>query len=56
MFCFNCHANELFSRALFLKNYCHIFFNHVIFSYRIKILPMGSYPRIMDTSNNTYDL
>ncbi|XP_074263401.1 beclin-1-like protein [Silene latifolia] len=26
------------------------------FHYRIKILPMGSYPRIMDTSNNTYDL
>ncbi|KAL2893221.1 Beclin-1-like protein [Bienertia sinuspersici] len=26
------------------------------FHYRIKILPMGSYPRIMDTSNNSYDL
>ncbi|KMT20317.1 hypothetical protein BVRB_1g003180 isoform A [Beta vulgaris subsp. vulgaris] len=26
------------------------------FHYRVKILPMGSYPRIMDTSNNTYDL
>lgn len=26
------------------------------FLYRIKILPMGSYPRIMDTSNNTYEL
>ncbi|XP_042058615.1 beclin-1-like protein [Salvia splendens] len=26
------------------------------FLYRIKILPMGSYPRIMDSSNNTYDL
>ncbi|CAH9083829.1 unnamed protein product [Cuscuta epithymum] len=26
------------------------------FPYRIKILPMGSYPRIMDTSNNTYEL
>ncbi|CAK9141554.1 unnamed protein product [Ilex paraguariensis] len=26
------------------------------FQYRIKILPMGSYPRIMDTSNNTYEL
>ncbi|KAK6918228.1 Atg6, BARA domain [Dillenia turbinata] len=26
------------------------------FHYRIKILPMGSYPRIMDTNNNTYDL
>ncbi|CAN6453162.1 unnamed protein product [Victoria cruziana] len=25
------------------------------FSYRIKILPMGSYPRIMDTSNNRYE-
>ncbi|PKI76675.1 hypothetical protein CRG98_002984 [Punica granatum] len=24
--------------------------------YRIKILPMGSYPRIMDLSNNTYEL
>ncbi|GFP91913.1 beclin-1-like protein [Phtheirospermum japonicum] len=24
--------------------------------YRIKILPMGSYPRIMDNSNNTYEL
>lgn len=24
--------------------------------YRIKILPMGSYPRIMDSSNNTYEL
>ncbi|XP_068666050.1 beclin-1-like protein [Aristolochia californica] len=26
------------------------------FPYRIKILPMGSYPRIMDTNNNTYEL
>ncbi|KAL4567005.1 hypothetical protein LXL04_022575 [Taraxacum kok-saghyz] len=26
------------------------------FQYRIKILPMGSYPRIMDSSNNTYEL
>ncbi|NP_001313137.1 beclin-1-like protein [Nicotiana tabacum] len=26
------------------------------FQYRIKILPMGSYPRIMDTNNNTYEL
>ncbi|XP_077251278.1 beclin-1-like protein [Tasmannia lanceolata] len=26
------------------------------FPYRIKILPMGSYPRIMDSSNNTYEL
>ncbi|KAF6171184.1 hypothetical protein GIB67_011245 [Kingdonia uniflora] len=26
------------------------------FLYRIKILPMGSYPRIMDTNNNTYEL
>ncbi|KAL0464909.1 UNVERIFIED_CONTAM: Beclin-1-like protein [Sesamum latifolium] len=26
------------------------------FQYRIKILPMGSYPRIMDTGNNTYEL
>ncbi|KAJ3670909.1 hypothetical protein LUZ60_008335 [Juncus effusus] len=26
------------------------------FSYRIKIIPMGSYPRIMDTSGNTYEL
>ncbi|KAL0397998.1 UNVERIFIED_CONTAM: Beclin-1-like protein [Sesamum calycinum] len=26
------------------------------FQYRIKILPMGSYPRIMDIGNNTYEL
>ncbi|KAL8062874.1 hypothetical protein ABFX02_02G175300 [Erythranthe guttata] len=26
------------------------------FPYRIKILPMGSYPRIMDSSNTTYEL
>ncbi|PWA61220.1 Beclin family [Artemisia annua] len=26
------------------------------FQYKIKILPMGSYPRIMDSSNNTYEL
>ncbi|XP_051141151.1 beclin-1-like protein [Andrographis paniculata] len=26
------------------------------FSYRIKILPMGSYPRIMDSDNITYEL
>ncbi|WOK91382.1 beclin-1-like protein [Canna indica] len=26
------------------------------FPYRIKILPMGSYPRIMDYNNNTYEL
>ncbi|XP_047269151.1 beclin-1-like protein isoform X2 [Capsicum annuum] len=26
------------------------------FQYRIKILPMGSYPRIMDTNNTTYEL
>lgn len=26
------------------------------FLYRIKILPMGSYPRIMDSNNNTYEL
>ncbi|CAD5189628.1 unnamed protein product [Musa acuminata subsp. malaccensis] len=26
------------------------------FLYRIKILPMGSYPRIMDNNNNAYDL
>lgn len=26
------------------------------FLYRIKILPMGSYPRIMDGNNNTYEL
>jgi len=24
--------------------------------YHIKILPMGSYPRIMDSNNNTYEL
>lgn len=28
----------------------------IAFRYRIKILPMGSYPRIMDTNNSTYDL
>lgn len=26
------------------------------FPYRIKIIPMGSYPRIMDCNNNTYEL
>ncbi|CAA6665861.1 unnamed protein product [Spirodela intermedia] len=26
------------------------------FSYRIKIIPMGSYPRIVDANNNTYEL
>ncbi|KAJ0975700.1 hypothetical protein J5N97_017665 [Dioscorea zingiberensis] len=26
------------------------------FQYRIKFLPMGSYPRIMDSNNNTYEL
>ncbi|KAH7860060.1 hypothetical protein Vadar_008659 [Vaccinium darrowii] len=26
------------------------------FSYQIKVLPMGSYPRIMDSNNNAYEL
>ncbi|CAN1160052.1 Beclin-1-like protein [Linum perenne] len=26
------------------------------FPYRIKMIPMGSYPRIMDSNNNSYDL
>ncbi|MQL72881.1 hypothetical protein Taro_005205 [Colocasia esculenta] len=29
---------------------------HTMAQYRIKILPMGSYPRIMDVNNNTYEL
>ncbi|CAM8941933.1 unnamed protein product [Rhodiola kirilowii] len=40
--------------CLLLHTMCQYF--RPKFQYRIKILPMGSYPRIMDTSNNTYEL
>lgn len=40
--------------CLLLHTMCHYFMPK--FHYRIKILPMGSYPRIMDIGNNTYDL
>ncbi|GJN16890.1 hypothetical protein PR202_gb03916 [Eleusine coracana subsp. coracana] len=33
-----------------------IFFLHLIPRYRIKIHPMGSYPRVTDINNNTYEL
>ncbi|XP_031376311.1 beclin-1-like protein isoform X2 [Punica granatum] len=40
--------------CLLLHTMCQYF--QPKFPYRIKILPMGSYPRIMDLSNNTYEL
>ncbi|KAK4744663.1 hypothetical protein SAY87_010975 [Trapa incisa] len=40
--------------CLLLHTMCQYF--RPKFLYRIKILPMGSYPRIMDISNNTYEL
>uniref|UniRef100_A0A7N0T4P4 Autophagy protein 6 n=1 Tax=Kalanchoe fedtschenkoi TaxID=63787 RepID=A0A7N0T4P4_KALFE len=40
--------------CLLLHTMCQYF--RPKFLYRIKILPMGSYPRIMDSSNNTYEL
>ncbi|KAM7260945.1 hypothetical protein ACFE04_026420 [Oxalis oulophora] len=40
--------------CLLLHTMCQYF--RPKFQYRIKILPMGSYPRIMDTSNTTYEL
>ncbi|KAM2483462.1 hypothetical protein ACFX1W_041091 [Malus domestica] len=40
--------------CLLLHTMCQYF--RPKFLYRIKILPMGSYPRIMDNNNNTYEL
>lgn len=40
--------------CLLLHTMCQYF--RPKFPYRIKILPMGSYPRIMDLSNNSYEL
>ncbi|XP_031263152.1 beclin-1-like protein [Pistacia vera] len=40
--------------CLLLHTMCQYF--RPKFHYRIKILPMGSYPRIMDSSNSTYEL
>lgn len=40
--------------CLLLHTMCQYF--RPKFPYRIKIIPMGSYPRIMDSSNNTYEL
>ncbi|CAM8904730.1 unnamed protein product [Rhodiola kirilowii] len=40
--------------CLLLHTMCQFF--RPKFPYRIKILPMGSYPRIRDSSNNTYEL
>ncbi|XP_044502539.1 beclin-1-like protein [Mangifera indica] len=40
--------------CLLLHTMCQYF--RPKFHYRIKIIPMGSYPRIMDSSNSTYEL
>ncbi|XP_056174539.1 beclin-1-like protein isoform X2 [Syzygium oleosum] len=40
--------------CLLLHTMCQYFQSK--FPYRIKILPMGSYPRIMDLGNNSYEL
>ncbi|KDO86453.1 hypothetical protein CISIN_1g010177mg [Citrus sinensis] len=40
--------------CLLLHTMCQYF--RPKFPYRIKIIPMGSYPRIMDSNNNTYEL
>ncbi|XVF80228.1 hypothetical protein PTKIN_Ptkin15bG0054200 [Pterospermum kingtungense] len=40
--------------CLLLHTMCQYF--HPKFRYRINIIPMGSYPRIMDSNNNTYEL
>ncbi|KAL5863330.1 hypothetical protein ACOSQ3_000844 [Xanthoceras sorbifolium] len=40
--------------CLLLHTMCQYF--RPKFQYRIKVLPMGSYPRIMDSNNNTYEL
>ncbi|CAM8907394.1 unnamed protein product [Rhodiola kirilowii] len=40
--------------CLLLHTMCQFF--RPKFPYRIKILPMGSYPRIRDSSNNTFEL
>ncbi|CAN6568314.1 unnamed protein product [Malus baccata var. baccata] len=40
--------------CLLLHTMCQYF--RPKFEYRIKILPMGSYPRIMDNNNNIYEL
>ncbi|KAL5571409.1 hypothetical protein UlMin_021006 [Ulmus minor] len=40
--------------CLLLHTMCQHFWPK--FQYRIKILPMGSYPRIMDSNKNTYEL
>ncbi|OMO64297.1 Beclin family [Corchorus capsularis] len=40
--------------CLLLHTMCQYF--RPKFHYRIKIIPMGSYPRIMDSNNNTYEL
>ncbi|EOX95720.1 PREDICTED: beclin-1-like protein [Theobroma cacao] len=40
--------------CLLLHTMCQYFWPK--FHYRIKIIPMGSYPRIKDSNNNTYEL
>ncbi|KAK8482988.1 hypothetical protein V6N13_022014 [Hibiscus sabdariffa] len=40
--------------CLLLHTMCQYF--RPKFHYRIKIIPLGSYPRIMDSNNNTYEL
>ncbi|GLT84774.1 hypothetical protein SLE2022_029880 [Rubroshorea leprosula] len=40
--------------CLLLHTMCQYFWPK--FQYRIKIIPMGSYPRIVDSSKNTYEL
>ncbi|KAE8664912.1 Beclin-1-like protein [Hibiscus syriacus] len=40
--------------CLLLHTMCQYF--RPKFHYRIKIIPLGSYPRVMDSNNNTYEL
>ncbi|XP_076933673.1 beclin-1-like protein isoform X1 [Bidens hawaiensis] len=47
--------NAAWGQACFLLHTMSQYFRPK-YQYRIKILPMGSYPRIMDSSNNTYEL
>lgn len=47
--------NAAWGQACFLLHTMAQYFRPK-FQYRIKIIPMGSYPRIMDASNNSYEL
>ncbi|KAF9594154.1 hypothetical protein IFM89_028408 [Coptis chinensis] len=51
------HNGTIFSAKVSVLSFSvGIALTYMYFRYRIKILPMGIYPRIMDSNNNTYEL